>query len=325
MMRRGPGGPATETQYSTIGCKRKKNHRERNLDGLSIVGVTRFELATPWSQTRCSSQTEPHPEALFSSDLDTILNSGKVVNRFLIILVGEPALDELGDRLADVLQLFAGVWIVALEAQHLVEVALCAYLAEAFGIDEAEDEGHVADHEVDGSARVRAVDIARMHHVIVYLIGDGRGTEGFLREIIDLAAWGFAVYTQDIDFICIPQDRGEAVLALAEILREAVHVVEAYRLLEERKHILLSIAHEETDLSIPEEDIRAQHRMITGQTVLEGVVLAELLEAADVMEHTAEPGEITVGRGQSEIFRDCITHRRDPVGVVHLQLHLHIA
>ena len=65
--------------------------------------------------------------------------------------------------------------------------------------------------------------------------------------------------------------------------------------------------------------------MITGQTILKGMILAELLEAADVMEHAAEPGEITVSRGQSEIFRDCIAHRSDPVGVVHLQLHLHIA
>ena len=27
----------------------------------NIIGVTGFEPATPWSQTRCSSQTEPHP------------------------------------------------------------------------------------------------------------------------------------------------------------------------------------------------------------------------------------------------------------------------
>ena len=223
------------------------------------------------------------------------------------------------------LKFFAGVWMIALEAQHLVEVALCAYLAEAFGIDEAEDEGHVADHEVDGSARVRAVDIARMHHVIVHLIADKRGAEGFLREIIDLAAWRFAVYTQDVDFICIPQDGGEAVLACTEILWETVHIVEPYRLFEERKLILLCVVHEETELFVMEEDICAQHRMITGQAVLKGMILAELLEAADVMEHAAEPGEITVGRGQSEIFRDCIAHRSDPVGVVHLELHLHIA
>ena len=78
--------------------------------------MTRFELATPWSQTRCSSQTEPHPETLFSSDLDTILNSAKVVNRFLIILVGEATFDELLDGLAYVLQFFSGVWMIALEA-----------------------------------------------------------------------------------------------------------------------------------------------------------------------------------------------------------------
>ena len=28
------------------------------------IGVTGFEPATPWSQTRCSSQTEPHPDVL---------------------------------------------------------------------------------------------------------------------------------------------------------------------------------------------------------------------------------------------------------------------
>ena len=27
-----------------------------------MIGVTGFEPATPWSQTRCSSQAEPHPE-----------------------------------------------------------------------------------------------------------------------------------------------------------------------------------------------------------------------------------------------------------------------
>ena len=31
------------------------------------VGVTGFEPATPWSQTRYSSQTEPHPEGFISS------------------------------------------------------------------------------------------------------------------------------------------------------------------------------------------------------------------------------------------------------------------
>ena len=30
-----------------------------------VIGVTRFELATPCSQSRCSSQTEPHPVILF--------------------------------------------------------------------------------------------------------------------------------------------------------------------------------------------------------------------------------------------------------------------
>ena len=30
-----------------------------------VIGVTRFELATPCSQSRCSSQTEPHPGILF--------------------------------------------------------------------------------------------------------------------------------------------------------------------------------------------------------------------------------------------------------------------
>lgn len=240
-------------------------------------------------------------------------------------VIEKPAFDELLDGLADVLQLFAGVWIVTLEAKHLVEVALRAYLPEALGIDEAEDECHVADHEVDGGARVRAVDIACMHHVIVHLIGDGRGTEGFLREIVDLTAWCFAVYTQDVDFICIPQDGGEAVLAFTEILRKAVYVVEAYRLLEERKLFLLCVLHEEMKLAVMEEDIRAQHRMITGQAVLKGMILAELLEAADVVEHTAEPGEIPVGRRQSEVFRDRVAHRSDAVGVVYLQLYLHIA
>ena len=75
---------SAQTNHQKSTYLRQKDHRERNLDGLSIVGVTRFELATPWSQTRCSSQTEPHPEALFSSDLHTILNSGKVVNQFLL-------------------------------------------------------------------------------------------------------------------------------------------------------------------------------------------------------------------------------------------------
>ena len=28
------------------------------------IGVTGFEPATPWSQTRCSSQAEPHPAGL---------------------------------------------------------------------------------------------------------------------------------------------------------------------------------------------------------------------------------------------------------------------
>ena len=31
---------------------------------LSLVGVTGFEPATPWSQTRCSSQAEPHPDVV---------------------------------------------------------------------------------------------------------------------------------------------------------------------------------------------------------------------------------------------------------------------
>ena len=33
-----------------------------HLVAFDIVGVTGFEPATPWSQTRCSSQAEPHPD-----------------------------------------------------------------------------------------------------------------------------------------------------------------------------------------------------------------------------------------------------------------------
>ena len=32
---------------------------------LALIGVTGFEPATPWSQTRCSSQAEPHPETMY--------------------------------------------------------------------------------------------------------------------------------------------------------------------------------------------------------------------------------------------------------------------
>ena len=35
-----------------------------NLIKPMYVGVTGLELATPWSQTRCSSQTELHPVSL---------------------------------------------------------------------------------------------------------------------------------------------------------------------------------------------------------------------------------------------------------------------
>ena len=60
--------------------KTQKKPPRTNSRWLQKVGVTRFELATPWSQTRCSSQTEPHPEALSSSDSYTILNLPLHVN-----------------------------------------------------------------------------------------------------------------------------------------------------------------------------------------------------------------------------------------------------
>ena len=36
------------------------------------IGVTGFEPATPWSQTRCSSQTEPHPDMLSAKHYNSI-------------------------------------------------------------------------------------------------------------------------------------------------------------------------------------------------------------------------------------------------------------
>ena len=33
------------------------------------IGVTGFEPATPWSQTRCSSQAEPHPDVSLKRSL----------------------------------------------------------------------------------------------------------------------------------------------------------------------------------------------------------------------------------------------------------------
>ena len=40
------------------------NHYQNKLD-VSVIGVTGFEPAASWSQTRRSSQTEPHPAVLF--------------------------------------------------------------------------------------------------------------------------------------------------------------------------------------------------------------------------------------------------------------------
>ena len=41
------------------------NYTRRNIFAKSLrIGVTGFEPATPWSQTRCSSQAEPHPAGL---------------------------------------------------------------------------------------------------------------------------------------------------------------------------------------------------------------------------------------------------------------------
>ena len=37
------------------------NYTRVNQDLRCQIGVTGFEPATPWSQTRCSSQAEPHP------------------------------------------------------------------------------------------------------------------------------------------------------------------------------------------------------------------------------------------------------------------------
>ena len=47
------------------------------------IGVTGFEPATPWSQTRCSSQAEPHPGSLktcmFIRSLRVLLNNARVI------------------------------------------------------------------------------------------------------------------------------------------------------------------------------------------------------------------------------------------------------
>ena len=41
------------------------NYTRVYVKSCELIGVTGFEPATPWSQTRCSSQAEPHPAGLF--------------------------------------------------------------------------------------------------------------------------------------------------------------------------------------------------------------------------------------------------------------------
>ncbi len=43
------------------------------------VGVTGFEPATPWSQTRYSSQTEPHPETIYTVYFCLIRDASKII------------------------------------------------------------------------------------------------------------------------------------------------------------------------------------------------------------------------------------------------------
>ena len=77
-----PTYPAWKAGVLPLNYTRIKIHRK--------VGVTGFEPATSWSQTRRSSQAEPHPDRVIHvisiRDTNLIISYGLlVVNNFLLI------------------------------------------------------------------------------------------------------------------------------------------------------------------------------------------------------------------------------------------------
>ena len=58
-----------------MGRCRKPHHGE----GAKMVGVTRFERATLWSQTRCASQAALHPDLTDITQIGVQLSNSKEI------------------------------------------------------------------------------------------------------------------------------------------------------------------------------------------------------------------------------------------------------
>ena len=63
-MRKAGDGNRTHVSSLEGWCSTIELHPQKYFAKSLRIGVTGFEPATPWSQTRCSSQAEPHPAGL---------------------------------------------------------------------------------------------------------------------------------------------------------------------------------------------------------------------------------------------------------------------
>ena len=153
---------------------------------------------------------------------------------------------------------------------------------------------------------------------VLHGLADGRGAEGFAGHVVDVLQGRFAVDPEDVDLVRVPQDVAIGRLRLRQSLRQAVGAVAADGRLQDAPRLCGQVQREPRQQALLKEQVRAQGRVVHGGGVHEGAPAPDLLKAADVVEHAAEPGQV----GVRQAVRDLPAEGRDPVGVVDLELDL---
>ena len=142
-------------------------------------------------------------------------------------------------------------------------------------------------------------------------------------DIVNFLHRGLDIDAQDVDLISIPQDLAEPLRAFIQTVRQAEGTVPLHR--RAQQAVGVGVIEIVPDAPLVKQDRDAQRSMADRLRIHKGVVPAQLLKAAHIVQYAAQPCKVDVLLRQRKTFGDPAAEGCHAVGVVDLELYLRVS
>ena len=175
------------------------------------------------------------------------------------------------------------------------------------------------------------MQVLALQYFLINRIGNRRHKKNFFLHTVNFLSGRFHIYPQDVDLVRIPQNCSKAIFPFCQVIRQLIYIMQPDGLFYQLKIILTTLMcvfrysfQKISNQPVTEQNVRTKLCMIDGKGIPEGVEMAQLFKAPNVMEHSKEPGKVFIVFLQAQFVGNQIAQRCHTESMIHFQFHFYI-